>query len=82
VVLNFVFAGDVIVVRRIAVICAGCWGIWKNAVRHSSVIVKPKKAKKPTVIQRTAVAIEKNLRLKKIWMMKLQHLRPDGLLFS
>ena len=70
-VLNFIFAGAVIVVRCIAVNCAECWGIWRSAVRLSSVTVKPKKAKKPTAIQRTAVATEINPSLKNIWMIAL-----------
>jgi len=81
VVLNFIFAENVIVVRHIAVNCAGSWGIRRNAVRHSSITVKPKKAKKPTAIQKIAVANEKNPRLKKIWMIRLLHPHPDGLLY-
>jgi hypothetical protein len=81
VVLYFIFAGNVIVVRHIAVNYAGCWDIWKSVVRRSSVTVKLKKAKKPTAIQKTAVANEKNPRLKKIWMIGLLHPYPDGLLY-
>jgi hypothetical protein len=81
VVSNFVFVGDVIVVRRIAVSCAGCWGIRRGAVRRSNVIAKPRKAKKPTVVHRTVVVSAKKPCLKKRWMITLQHPHPDGLLF-
>ncbi len=80
-VLSFLFVGDAIVVRHIAASCAGYWVIWKSAVRHSSVTVKPKKAKKPIAIQRTAVATEKNPNLKQIWMITLPHPYPEWLSF-
>ena len=76
---NFVFVGDVIVVRSIAVSYAGYWDIRRTAVKRSIAIVKPIKAKKPTVIHRTAVVSEKKPCLKKIWMITLQHLHADGL---
>jgi len=77
--LIFIFAGAVIVVRNIVVTCAGYWDTWKIAGRLSSVTAKPRKVKKPTAVQKTTVAKEKNPALKKIWMIRLQSPCPDGL---